>query len=467
MRVGSGRDLEVGSSRERRRRADVRSSCVGADRVEGRVEAGSRSSRTSRRASKAGAWRDRRRARACGTAAARAVGGDVDVGGGRRSSAAGVGRRRRCRRGAAAGPRRRVDGRDRRRVGRPRPGGGRDRPGPRGATAPPAARRAGATRPVGRRGGRRRRCPRGRARRPGAAAVPAVRGPPGARAPRWAAPPARPDRRGAPGRSSTRMPCRAASDPTTCRPRARDSARPTTGGLASSVVRLGDPLGRHADALVGHREHEARWRAPRPRPRPRSRAARTTSRSRAARRARWATSDTARPDTARSSSMPTSSTRGKSAISAAAARTTSISAIGCCHWRGCSAPESTSRLSALRRMRVAMWSSLNSASSAVGSCSLRSSSSSSSSWRSSRLWLRRARFTNRSPMPLRSSARLLVRDLHGDGFDVVERLGELADLVLRVHLDTGRLHRARRRHRCGATRPEPGAGAATSRARRR
>ena len=259
----------------------------------------------------------------------------------------------------------------------------------------------GAMRPAGRRGERRCRCPRGRARRPGAAAVPAVRGPPGARAPRWAGCTSATRPRGAPGRSSTMMPCRAANDPTTCRPRARDKARPTTGGLArrwfASATRSGGmPMPWSDTASTNPVAPTA----------PETTTAESGGENDVAfsssSASRWATSDTARPDTARSSSMPTSSTRGKSAISAAAARTTSISAIGCCHCRGCSAPESTSRLSALRRMRVAMWSSLNSASSAVGSCSLRSSSSSSSSWRSSRLWLRRARFTNRSPMPLRS-----------------------------------------------------------------
>ena len=44
-------------------------------------------------------------------------------------------------------------------------------------------------------------------------------------------------------------------------------------------------------------------------------------------------------------------------------------------------------------------------------------------------------------MPLRSRARLLLRDLEGHRLDVVERLGELADLVLRLHLDADGLDR--------------------------
>ena len=193
---------------------------------------------------------------------------------------------------------------------------------------------------------------------------------------------------------------RAASDPTTCRPSARDSARPTTGGFASrwfasASFSGGMPMpwseiaSTKPDAVVAPDTTTAESGGEN------DVAFSSNSASKCARSA------TARPDTASSSSTPTRSTRGKSAISEAAERTTSSSTIGSCHWRGCSAPDSTSRLSALRRMRVAMWSSLNSASSAAGSCSLRSSSSSSSSWRCSRLWFRRARFTNRSPMPLR------------------------------------------------------------------
>ena len=147
----------------------------------------------------------------------------------------------------------------------------------------------------------------------------------------------------------------------------------------------------------------SRARCWRPRRRPRHPVARTTSRSPTARRGGGRGRRRRVPAPRASSSTPTRSTRGKSAISADAERTTSSKPIGSCHWRGGSAPDSTRRLSALRRMRVAMWSSLKSVSSAAGSCSLRSSSSSSSSCRSSRLWLRRARLTNRSPMPLRSS----------------------------------------------------------------
>ena len=56
-------------------------------------------------------------------------------------------------------------------------------------------------------------------------------------------------------------------------------------------------------------------------------------------------------------------------------------------------PESTSRLSLLRRIRVARWSSSNRLASWSGSCSSRSSRSIRDSWRSTRTWLRRARLT--------------------------------------------------------------------------
>ena len=106
-------------------------------------------------------------------------------------------------------------------------------------------------------------------------------------------------------------------------------------------------------------------------------------------------------------------TRERSSVSAIAARTTSISRTGLLQTRGGSSPESTSRLSAFRRTRVARWSSWNSQLSTSGSRSDSSSWLMMSSCRYSRLWLRRARLTSRSEVNSRraSSASLscLVR----------------------------------------------------------
>ena len=101
-----------------------------------------------------------------------------------------------------------------------------------------------------------------------------------------------------------------------------------------------------------------------------------------------------------------------------------------------SMPASTSRLSALRRIRVARWSSLNRLSRTSGSSSRDSIVSSWESWRPSSTWLRRATLTNISAM-LDAQRGLLLRDRDGDVVDGVERLGQPADLV--VGLDRDRL----------------------------
>src|SRR6266540_5030839 len=74
------------------------------------------------------------------------------------------------------------------------------------------------------------------------------------------------------------------------------------------------------------------------------------------------------------------------------------------HRRPGSAPASTSRFSALRRIRVARWSSWNRFSRLSGSCSPPSSVSISRSCRSTRLWVRRDRLTNIVLTLRRSSA---------------------------------------------------------------
>ena len=83
------------------------------------------------------------------------------------------------------------------------------------------------------------------------------------------------------------------------------------------------------------------------------------------------------------------STRTKSSISASASRTTSASAIGSCCSLAPVAPDSTTRLPALRRSRLDTWSSRYRYSSRSGSDSSRSSRSMSAICRPTRFWVRR------------------------------------------------------------------------------
>ena len=237
--------------------------------------------------------------------------------------------------------------------------------------------------------------------------------------------------------------------------------------LGEQRVRLDDALRRHADALVGDREHEP-GRGDRARDDDRGVGRRERrSRSRAARRGGGRRRTPRGPTPRASSSMPTSSTRGKSAISAAAARTTSSSAIGCCHCRGCSAPgeheEALGVASHAGRHVVELEQRVERGGVVLVALEL---------VEQLELTLEQAlvaagQVHEQVAHALAQQARLLLRDLHGHGLDVVERLGELADLVLRLHVDARRLHRARRRRRCAGTRPARAAGAATSRAPRR
>ncbi len=103
-----------------------------------------------------------------------------------------------------------------------------------------------------------------------------------------------------------------------------------------------------------------------------------------------------------SSSMARSVMRAKSSTSPTATRTMSETETALARRRGPSAWASTSSDSALRRMRVARWSRRNRFSSWSGSSSLASRRSMNSIWRSRSDWLRRARFTKMSLMPLRS-----------------------------------------------------------------
>ena len=97
--------------------------------------------------------------------------------------------------------------------------------------------------------------------------------------------------------------------------------------------------------------------------------------------------------------------RWKSVVSDTAPRITSRSGTGVRAVLFSSTPASTSRLSELRRIRVARWSSAKSVPSRSGSRSSRSRSSTSASWRVRSGWLRRARFTYRSLIPVRTVSR--------------------------------------------------------------
>src|SRR5690349_5036326 len=93
-------------------------------------------------------------------------------------------------------------------------------------------------------------------------------------------------------------------------------------------------------------------------------------------------------DTDRSSGM-SRSTREYSSISARARRATSTRRTGELWFSSRSAPEITTRLSALRRRRLAMWSSRYSLDSRSGSASSVSNSSISVTWPPTRFWVRR------------------------------------------------------------------------------
>ena len=118
---------------------------------------------------------------------------------------------------------------------------------------------------------------------------------------------------------------------------------------------------------------------------------------------RWATVSAWRPETSGSSDIDRS-IRSNASISPTAVRMTSDSGSGRRRRRVESMPARTSRLSALRRIRVARWSSLKRLSRTSGSSSRASIVSSCESWRPSSTWLRRATLTNISAMLARSAA---------------------------------------------------------------
>ncbi len=110
---------------------------------------------------------------------------------------------------------------------------------------------------------------------------------------------------------------------------------------------------------------------------------------------RWMTSATAWPRSSPSMGG-TSLTREYCSTSAMAERSTSVMDTGLLHCRRETAPPSTARFSACRRMRVARWSTWNRPLSRSGSSISFSSSSRIEISRCTRDWSRRARLTNTS-----------------------------------------------------------------------
>ena len=132
---------------------------------------------------------------------------------------------------------------------------------------------------------------------------------------------------------------------------------------------------------------------------------------------RWATSLTHEPFTFTCSSS-TMSTRSNDSTADTAARTTSPTTMGSDQLRAFSAPASTNNDSALRRIRVARWSTRNRSSSLSGSRSLRSNSVSRARVRPSRAWLRRPRFTRFSDTLRRATACWEANETAVDCMDV-------------------------------------------------
>ena len=113
---------------------------------------------------------------------------------------------------------------------------------------------------------------------------------------------------------------------------------------------------------------------------------------------------------------------------------TSVRRTGAAHLRGGSMPASTSSDSALRRMRVARWSSRNRLARVSGSVSLVSSSVMKSSWRPRRFWLRRPRLTKLSAMLRRRTACSTARS-RAVSCTVLRAVDDVGDLVAGVDHD--------------------------------
>ncbi|CAM5272891.1 hypothetical protein SGRIM119S_03290 [Streptomyces griseorubiginosus] len=123
---------------------------------------------------------------------------------------------------------------------------------------------------------------------------------------------------------------------------------------------------------------------------------------------RCATSATTEP-VMYAGSIRRSVTRRYSSTSESAARSTSVRASGVPQGRGLDSPASTSRLSALRRIRVARWSSSKRLARVAGSASSCSSLLMKLIWRRTRFWLRRPRLTSESVALRRSTACSVAR----------------------------------------------------------
>ena len=175
--------------------------------------------------------------------------------------------------------------------------------------------------------------------------------------------------------SMTWIPCRAASRATTWKPNRCETEKSSSGGSASRALVAANTSG----AMPMPQSSTVSSHAPASRRSGRVRTVTDVSggENRTAfsvsSASRWVRSVTACPMIAVCSST-TITTRDRSSVSAIAARSTSRSGTGSLQVRGGCSPESTSRFSALRRTRVAMWSSRKSSASASGS------SSDSSSW---------------------------------------------------------------------------------------
>ena len=251
---------------------------------------------------------------------------------------------------------------------------------------------------------------------------------------------------GAPGRSSTMMRWRAASDATTWRPRARESARPTTGGLASSwfasaIFSGGMPMPRSETASTNPRCGVGARHDDRARP-----VARTTSRSRAVPRrgARGRRRLGRRPRARRRRrrarhvgnrrSLPTPNVRRRATRSAGATGAAARHRTG---------PGDSPHSAHARRHVIELEQCVERRGIVLVALEL---------VEQLELALEEAlvpagEVHEQISHALAQEQSLVARDSHRHGFDVVEGARELADLIVRVDLDRrkGRPHRPRRR----------------------
>ena len=168
--------------------------------------------------------------------------------------------------------------------------------------------------------------------------------------------------------TDTPMPCRAASRATTWKPSRCDTERSTSGGRISSAfvaancgAGMPTPESSTVSSTPPSRIRSGRARSDTVLSGGENRTAFSTSSA-----IRWVRSVTTCPVTAGSTST-VNSTRSGFSVSTIAARSTSRIGTARLITRGGCWPASTSRLSALRRTRVARWSRANSSASVAGS----------------------------------------------------------------------------------------------------